>query len=265
MVCMALLIHLSYRVNLIIGLIILFGHNLTDLARLGPEDAFYAAWGILRQSIFFNISESSVLWVPYPLLPWLGIMLLGYCLGKLYTDFSPEKRQKLLLQLGLAAVALFIILRFINVYGDPAPWSSQKNSVFTLMSFLNTTKYPISLLYALMTLGPMLVILSRLEKVNLSLLKPFAVFGRVPLFYYLIHFYLIHAASILLFMNKTGRSFSELDFHFNRGFGGITPEGGYTLFWTYAAWFVLVIALYPVCKWYNRYKSTHQHWWLSYL
>jgi uncharacterized membrane protein len=265
MVCMAALIHLSYRWILIIGLIIVFGHNITDAFALQPENSFFGVWGFIRQSGFFSLTPNTTLWVPYPVLPWLGIMILGYCLGKLYTDFEPEKRQKLLLTIGLSAVGLFILLRLINIYGDPAPWSVQRTAVFTVMSFLNTTKYPVSLLYTLMTLGPVLIILSVMEKVNLNILKPFTVFGRVPLFYYILHFFLIHAVSLLFFMHKTGKSFSEIDFHFNQSFGGITAEGGYALRWVYVVWISLVIFLYPFCKWYNQYKSTHKHWWLSYL
>lgn len=265
MVCMAALIHLSFRWILIIGLILVFGHNIMDAWTLEPNEEFYKIRGILRQSGFFNITSSTTLWVPYPLLPWLGIMMLGYCLGKLYADYGSEMRRKLLLRIGLTTVALFIVLRLINVYGDPAPWSVQTTGVFTFMSFLNTTKYPVSLLYTLMTLGPVLIILSLMEKVNLNFLNPLVVFGRVPLFYYILHFYIIHAVSLLFFMNKTGRSFSEIDFHFNQGFGGITPEGGYALRWAYLVWICLIILLYPLCKWYDRYKSTHKQWWLSYL
>jgi uncharacterized membrane protein len=193
-------------------------------------------------------------------------MILGYCLGKLYSKgYDPAQRQKLLYRLGVSAVILFAVLRLINFYGDPAPWSVQKNPVYTLMSFLNTTKYPVSLLYTLMTLGPILILLGWMEKGNTNLLKPVSVFGRVPLFYYIIHFYVIHAVSILLFMNKTGKSFSELDFHFSSSFGGLTPEAGYSLPWVYAVWILLVLLLYPLCKWYNTYKSTHNYKWLSYL
>jgi predicted acyltransferase len=138
--------------------------------------------------------------------------------------------------------------------------------MYTVMSFLNTTKYPVSLMYTLMTLGPVLVMLSLMEKIKwASLLKPFEVFGRVPMLYYILHFYIIHAVAIFLFMNKTGKSLSELDFHFNQTFGGLTLDAGYSLAWTYFAWISLVIFLYPVCKWYNKYKSTHTNWWLSYI
>jgi uncharacterized membrane protein len=265
MVCMALLIHLSYRWILILALIIVLGHNVADAFAIQPGNPLFAMWGILRQSMFVNITPESILWVPYPLLPWLGIMLLGYCLGKLYTDYTSERRQKMLLSLGLTSLGLFIVLRLINVYGDPAPWSVQRTGIFTLMSFLNTTKYPVSLLYTLMTLGPILILLSWMEKINLSILKPLTVFGRVPLFYYILHFYIIHAVSLLFYMQKSGKSFSEIDFHFNQSFGGITPDAGYALRWAYVVWIGLVILLYPLCRWYNQYKSTHKHWWLSYL
>ena len=265
MVFMSILIYFSFRALLITGLAIIFLHNLTDLVALKPDDQFFVPWTFLRQSGFVNATPNTLLWVPYPVLPWLGIMICGFCLGKIYTDYPSVQRRKLLLQLGFAAIGLFIVLRFINVYGDPAPWSVQKNAVFTVMSFLNTTKYPVCLLYTLMTLGPVLVILSLLESVKSNSLKPFVVFGRVPLFYYLIHFYLIHLFSIIFFMNKTGKSFSEIDFHFNKGFGGLTSENGYSLPIVYLVWIILVISLYPLCNWYNRYKSTHSYWWLSYL
>lgn len=266
MVCMSLLTHLRDRVVLIIGLAIVFGHNLADLHPLQPTDTFYIPWAFLRQSAFIPLASGRNLMVIYPLLPWLGIMLLGYCVGELYSKSTDaQQRQKLLLRLGFAAIGLFLLLRVINVYGDPAPWSTQKDGLFTVLSFLNTTKYPPSLLYTLMTIGPMMVLLSRMERINVNALKPFAVFGRVPMFYYILHFSLIHAISILLFMNKTGDSFSEIDFHFGHSLGGITAEGGYSLFWVYVGWMSVVLFLYPLCKWYNNYKSSRKDWWLSYL
>lgn len=266
MVCMAALIHLNYKVIFAVGLVIVFGHNIFDGYSPEAGDPFYVAWVVIRQSGFVNVTSNHSWFVPYPVVPWLGIMTLGFCAGKLYSGaFKKEERKKLLLMLGGGAVALFVILRFINGYGDPAPWAVQKNGIYTFMSFLNTTKYPVSLLYTLMTLGPLLVILSLMERVNIDILKPFHVFGRVPMFYYILHFYLIHIISIFLFLNKTGKSWSELDFHFSKSFGGITPEGGYSLAITYILWISVVIFLYPLCVWYNRYKSTHKHWWLSYI
>jgi uncharacterized membrane protein len=266
MVLMSLLIHLNYYVLLTIGLLIVFGHNLFDLTRITPESPLFASWSIFRQAGFVAIPNGPSILVPYPMLPWAGIMIIGYCIGKMYeSKFDSATRRKLLLQLGIGSIVLFILLRFINWYGDPAPWSVQKNALYTFMSFINTTKYPISLMYALMTLGPVLVILSFLESTNTKSLRPFIVFGRVPLFYYIIHFYIIHIVGLLLFMNKTGTSLSSIDFHFDKTFGGLTAEAGYSLFWVYVAWATLIVILYPVCRWYNNYKSTHRDWWLSYL
>jgi uncharacterized membrane protein len=266
MVCLAGLIYLNYKTILVLGLVIIFGHNIFDLFPLRQGDAFFGLWSIVRQAGFFNVTPTTSIFVPYALLPWLGIMLLGFGLGKLYSgEFTGKQRNKILLILGVGAILLFVVLRFINMYGDPAPWAVQPNGLFTLMSFLNTTKYPVSLLYTLMTLGPVLILLALFERINLGIFRPLHVFGRVPMFYYILHFYLIHAVSLLMYMNKTGKSFSEIDFHFSRSFGGITPEAGYSLTITYIVWISVVVFLYPFCRWYNQYKSMHRHWWLSYL
>ncbi len=266
MVILAGLIHLNYKAIVALGFVIVFGHNIFDFFPLQQGDRFFGLWSIIRQAGFFSVTPTTSVFVPYALLPWLGIMLLGFGLGKLYSgEYRKEERRKILFSLGGGAILLFIILRFINVYGDPSHWAVQANPLFTLMSFLNTTKYPVSLLYTLMTLGPVLVILALLENFDLSFLRPLNVFGRVPMFYYIMHFYLIHALSLVFFLNKTGKSLGEVDFHFSQSFGGITPEGGYSLTTTYLVWIAIVIFLYPFCVWYNRYKSTHKDWWLSYL
>lgn len=266
MVVLAALIHLPERAILILGLLIIFGHNAFDSIRLQPGDQGFAVWVFLRQSGAFEVLPGRIFIIPYALLPWLGIMLTGYGLGALYAkSFDPSVRKKLLFRTGLIAVSLFIVLRFMNIYGDPAPWSPQKNLLFTLMSFLNCTKYPVSLLFTLMTLGPTLIILSVLEEIKTNTLKPFVVFGRVPLFYFILHFYFVHFLALVLLMITTGTRFSEIDFHFSKGFGGIPPNTGVSLPWVYAVWISVVVFLYPVCKKYNQYKSTHKDWWLSYV
>jgi uncharacterized membrane protein len=266
MVSMALLIHLSDRILLVLGIILVFGHNFTDVIQLQPENPFFIVWAFLHQTGFITITENAKLLVFYPLLPWLGIMLLGYSLGQIFRkDFEAARRRRILFILGGSAIVLFVILRAISIYGDPAPWAIQKNGIYTLMSFLNCTKYPPSLLYDLMTLGPVLLLLGFLEKRQTGILKPFVVFGRVPLFYYILHFYLIHAVALLLFMKQTNKSFTEVDLHFDKSFGGITPDGGFSLGITYLFWIAIVLVLYPVCNWYNNYKSTHTSRWLSYL
>jgi len=254
MVLMAALIHLSDRAALILGLVIISGYSL-----LGSIP-------ILTGIGFYPITPSIAVIESYPILPWLGIMLLGYSAGRLFApDYDAHKRKKILIQLGVTSIVLFVIIRFINVYGDSTPWTVQKDMMFTVISFLNVTKYPVSLLFALMTLGPMLIVLASLEGRQINVLKPVVVFGRVPLFYFVLHFFIIHAVALVLSLYITEKSFSEIDLHFDKSFGGITPEGGITLAWVYFVWIALVVALYPICKKYDRYKSTHKRWWLSYL
>jgi uncharacterized membrane protein len=266
MIVLSALVHLPEIIVGILGLVFVFGHNIFDAYQLKPGDTGYAAWAILNQTGAIALDKNHLLLAFYPLIPWLGIMLVGYAMGKWYTqDFDADLRRKRLLMMGIGAIVLFVVLRFINVYGDPAPWNAQKNIVFTILSFINCTKYPPSLLYTLMTLGPILIILSWMENKELNFLKPALVFGRVPLFYYILHFYLIHAISLICYMIISDKSLSEVDFHFGNNFGGIPFGFGYSLGITYIVWISIVVSLYPVCKWYNRYKSTHNQAWLSYL
>ena len=266
MIVLAALIHTSPRVIAAIAILLLLGHNAFDGNRLVPGDAGFVLWTILNQAGFLQIDPNHALIAAYPLIPWLSIALLGYTLGAWYqSTFDSEKRRRYLRITGLSFIAAFIILRGLNLYGDPGDWSTQKNFLFSVMSFINTTKYPVSLLYTLMTIGPVLIILSWMEKANLSLLKPLHVFGRVPLFYYILHFYIIHTVSLIAYMISHNKTFAEVDLHFNAGFGGIPFGVGYSLGIVFIVWICLVLFLYPLCKWYNNYKSTHTAWWLSYL
>lgn len=266
MILLSAIIHLPFRLIFALGIVILLGHDALHLIRLQPQDPFFMLWTFTHQVGFSEFTPGISAFVPYPFLAWFGIMLLGYALGKWYTTgYTAERRRKLLLTTGAAAVAAFVILRMVNLYGDPAPWSEQKNMLFTFMSFVNVTKYPPSLLYTLMTLGPVLILLAFMERWQSPALKPFVVFGRVPLFYYVLHFYIIHATALVLYMVSQGKSLSEVDFHFDKGFGGITPGAGVSLGLVYVIWISIVILLYPLCNWYNTYKSTHKNWWLSYL
>ena len=266
MVVLSALIHLGERAVLIIGLILVFGHNAFDGMRLQPGDTGFAAWTLLNQSGLLQVSPDRFFLVGYALIPWLGIMLTGYGIARWFArDFDPRIRSTYLLRAGILSIALFILLRFLNVYGDPAPWAPQKNAVFTIMSFLNCTKTPPSLLFTLMTLGVTFLLLWLMERVRALNVKPLIVFGRVPLFYFILHFYLAHFLSLILLMITTGQSFSEIDFHFSKGFGGIPPNTGVSLPWVYVVWIGVVLACYPICKKYNEFKSTHNYWWLSYL
>ena len=266
MVLLAAIVRLPFNAIVALGLLITFGHDMLHAITLGPDDPYVVLWTFVHQFNFVELAPGISAFVPYPFLPWLGILLVGYCLGEWFRrGFDPSTRKKLLLRTGIAAIVLFVVLRAFNLYGDPASWSQQKNAVYTFLSFLNVTKYPVSLQYTLLTVGPVLIILSALEKVNIGALRPFGVIGRVPLFYYILHFYLLHLGAIILLMIRTGKSLSDIDFHFNAGFGGITPGDGYPLIGAYIAWISVVLFLYPFCYWYNNYKTRHKHWWLSYL
>jgi len=264
MIILAGLVYIPLKWNFIIGLLIIFLHNAIALIPIEPNHFLYAPWVVLMKIGFLPVSPSVAFIISYPIIPWLGIMLVGYCAGKLYTDYDAATRMRWLTRSGIAALFLFIGFRLINFYGDPAPWQKQPEMLFTFLSFMNTTKYPVSLLFTLTTLGPILLMLAALERVRKNL-SFFITFGKVPLFYFLLHFLLIHLVALTAFMIKTGKSISEIDFHFSKSFGGITPGVGHSLGWTYIAWIGIVLALYPVCKWYGNYKQTHTSGWLRYL
>ena len=266
MIVLAAVIRLSFNAILVMGLVITMGHDLLHAITLQAGDPYVVLWTFIHQFNFIELAPDVSAFVPYPFLPWFGILLLGYCLGEWYRKgFDVSRRKKLLFRTGALALVLFVVLRFFNLYGDPAPWSAQKNAVYSFLSFLSVTKYPVSLQYTLVTLGPVLMLLSWLENINTSALRPFGIVGRVPLFYYILHFYLLHLGAIALLMIRSGKGLSEIDFHFNAGFGGIPPGEGYPLVGAYIAWMAVVLILFPLCYWYNRYKSTHKQWWLSYL
>ncbi len=266
MILLAAIIRLPFKAILALGVAITLGHDLLHAITLPADDPMLVAWTFIHQFSFLQLTPGVSAFVPYPFLPWLGILLLGYCMGEWYRrGFDPGRRRQLLIQTGLIALAVFVVLRYTNVYGDPAPWSTQKSGLYTFLSFMNVTKYPASLLYTLVTLGPDLLLLAGLERVNSSALRPFGIVGRVPLFYYVLHFYFLHLAAIILLMIRSGKGLADIDFHFSAGFGGLPQGDGYPLIGAYIAWITVVILLYPLCNWYNNYKSTHKSWWLSYL
>ncbi len=263
MVLLGAAIWMPYTAILIIGALIVFGHNLLDYYEAGKQQ-FGVIYSILHRTAFYTVGEGRTVGFLYPFLPWTGLMMLGYCLGRLFQD-DEGLRKKRLLSLGLLIIGLFIVLRAIDIYGEPFKWSQQKNALFTFMSFLNTTKYPPSLLYLCMTIGPALIFLALAGNGSSRLARIITVYGRVPFLYYVLHFYLIHLVSSLLFLSR-GHSFSE-------GWNGIPgfpfkfvfPGEGYSLGIVYLVWILIVAALYPVCKWFGEYKRKNKQWWLSYL
>ena len=275
MIILAALIYLPKSAIATFGLLMIALHNLLDTIRVegwqGPGSPIPTVseklWIVLHQAFYgFPIlgDNSPVIAVIYPLVPWVGVMAVGYAFGVLY-QLDPQRRRRLLLTIGGAATALFIVIRAINVYGDPSQWSSQKNFVFTVLSFVNTTKYPPSLLFLLMTLGPSILALAVFEvKTSGGAIRSFFVtFGRVPLFFYILQWFTAHIISIVLHL-AFGKPVSWL-WQSPINFGQSQPGIGFNLGVVYLAWIAGVLLLYPLCRWFAGVKQRRRDWWLSYL
>lgn len=254
-IILSFLLKLKSRTIGLIGLIIIFTHNLLQLVPVSANPAVVATSAVLFKPSLLQISKGFSMFTAYPVIPWLGIMLAGFGCGELF-EKEQMVRKKFFLVLGTAAIGLFIIIRFINVYGDPAPWSVQKTSGFTFLSFINTTKYPPSLLFDLLFMGFAALMLYVSEGIDNVVTRILSVYGRVPLFYFVIHLYLIHGLMfIMLFLQ--GINSSEFQFGpFNNG----RPKsgGGIDLWAVYLVWAAVVAGLYPLCKWYGKYKAEHR-------
>jgi len=266
MIVLAALIHLPLKIILLIGLVIVAGHNLLDNFNVEGNNLSAFLWAILHKQGSFTLTERSF-FVGYPLIPWIGVMALGYCLGSLYTpNYDPLKRKKILIQAGSLVILLFIILRATNIYGDSLPWSRQHSPLFSFLSFLNVSKYPPSLLFILMTLGPALLFLAFTENVNNRINNVVSVYGRVPLFFYVVHVYFIHLLALFAANLLPGYNWSDLILEQPLWFTDELKGYGFSLGIVYLVWIAVVVALYPLCRWYDRYKQQHKEkWWLSYM
>jgi uncharacterized membrane protein len=264
MMVLAVLIHLRTRWIAAIGIAIVALHNLTDPMSVAPgavpPGGADALWMVLHQPGFIQVFGVRLL-VLYPVLPWIGVLLCGYCLGQVY-GWDAERRRRLLVRLGLGMVAAFLLLRAANLYGNPFPWSAQKNAAFTVLSFINTQKYPPSLQFVLMTLGPALL-LAWVEGVRRGPIgRALVTFGRVPLFFYLLQWVVAHSMGLLLSL-AAGKPTSHLF-----GMPGFTPPqpgAGFSLGVVYLCWIAGIALLYPLCRWFAAVKQRRDEWWLSYL
>lgn len=265
MVILALLIRVPYPYLLALGLLIVFGHNLADPFD-ARNDGIPVWWRMMHIQSILPLGEKNILFLMYPFLPWTGVMLLGYCSGRLLTDLDAARSRKWLLGLGISAIVLFIILRWPNLYGDASAWSPQKNLLFSFFSFINVSKYPPSLLYVLVTIGPALIFLALVKPVEGAVAGFFATFGRVPMFYYLLHFFIIRVASIGYYLWQ-GHSLQEgLTGQEGNPFRFVSPGEGFGLLGVWMIWIVLVLLAYPICKRYDAYKRAHPgKVWLQYL
>jgi uncharacterized membrane protein len=284
MIVLAALIHLPLKLVAGFGITMIALHNLLDRYQVTgwqgpgtPVPGFGGKlWMLMHQgfSIFPVVGfPSPVVLVVYPLIPWIGVMAAGYAFGALY-QVDAERRRRWLLGMGLTATALFILIRAINVYGDPAHWSRQKNLVFTVLSFVNTTKYPPSLQFLLMTLGPALLALwwfdsSAGQPARVSAVarfrKALVTFGRVPLFFYLLQWYTAHLIAIVVGLIAGQTVAWQWQSPIDK-FTNPPPTGvGFSLWVVYVCWIAGVLMLYPLCKWFASVKARRRDWWLSYL
>jgi uncharacterized membrane protein len=262
MIILALLIRLPISVIAATGFIIIFGHNLMDYVSVPQNTTGGALTTVFLTAIgsIFNLSSTRMVAELYAVLPWTGIMLIGYAAGQLYDkNYDGERRRRFLRISGIVAIGLFIGLRLINNYGDPAPWVTQRNAAHTFISFLNASKQPPSLLYVLMTIGPVLIFLSYAEKMKGWVASLCEVYGNVPYFYFILHFSLIRLINILLIMAQ-GIPMKSTEILVWQA-----PGFGYPLWAVYLFWPLVVILMYFPCKWYGQYKRMHKKWWLSYV
>lgn len=264
MVVLAGLVHLPAGTVAALGLVMIAGHNLFD--GVAPESLgrFADVWRLLHVQGLLGGADAAAaprwltVYVRYPLVPWIGVMAAGYGFGPLMRG-AADVRQRRLLRLGLAFTALFVVLRLLNVYGDPRPWAVHPRASDTLIAFLNTQKYPPSLLYLLMTLGPTLVLLALAERWRGRLAGVFVTFGRVPLAYYVVHVALIHALVFPAALLRYGPGILA------RASSGAPADWGFGLPVVYAVWLGVVLLLYPACRWFAGVKARRRDWWLSYL
>lgn len=260
LVALAAMVWLPVRAIIAIGVLMVAGHNLLDGVRSANP-----LWRILHApGVVFDIS-GHVVFAAYPLIPWIGVTALGYSLGTTYT-WPAERRRRLLVRAGLALTVAFAVLRGLNVYGDPLPWAHQRSGLFTVLSFLNTTKYPPSLAFLLMTCGPALLALAWAEARSSGLPRPMVVFGRVPLFYFVLHFALLHVLAAVVCILRYGSAHWMFQSPDLANYPFSPPPGwGFSLPIVYLAWASVVVAAYPLCRWFAALKAQRRSPWLSYL
>jgi uncharacterized membrane protein len=291
MIILAALIHLPLRVVGAFGIAMIALHNLLDRFHVqgwhgpgSPVPGFGAKLFILLHQPFEGFPivwwPSPVVAVIYPLIPWVGVMAAGYAFGVVY-QWDAQRRRRFLVRMGSAAIVLFVVLRAINHYADPAHWSRQDTITFTILSFLNTTKYPPSLAFLLMTLGPALMMLAWFERLKsgsasqrLRASEPVGIigklrgalitFGRVPLFFYLLQWPTAHFISVIVHF-AAGKPVAWMFGSSAENLFPAPPGAGFNLAVVYACWIAGVLILYPLCKWFAGVKARRRDWWLSYL
>ncbi|MCC3861286.1 DUF1624 domain-containing protein [Pseudemcibacter aquimaris] len=261
MICLAGLIHLPKKIILAISLVMIFGHNLLDGIEPETFGDFYWLWNILHNQTYVVTPDLPIrgFLTGYPCIPWIGVMALGYLMGDIFTK-PIEERHKTLFKIGGSAIILFVILRYLNIYGDTENWAVQERGfAYTVMSFLNTEKYPPSLLFLLMTLGPSILLMPYFDRMTGNVGRFFAVYGKTPFFFYVLHLPLVHVSSYLLYLFHRTETSSFRD----HSSWAVSYEPNMFRWYLMTAFFVFLF-YYP-CKWFGEYRRTHKHWWLSYI
>jgi uncharacterized membrane protein len=260
MIVLSALVHLPPSVVTAFGVIMIATHDLLDSIKSANP-----LWSILHSPNIILETPGHTVFLAYPLIPWVGVTAVGYGLGQIFA-WEPVRRQAFLLRLGILLTIGFVILRAVNIYGDPSRWATQRASAYTVLSFLNTTKYPPSLLFLLMTLGPALLFLWAVDTHTPRILRPVLIMGKVPMFYYLLHFALIHTLAVIICYARYGHihwMFESPDLaHYPVTF---PPGWGLPLPLVYLIWAFVVIAMYPLCRWYAVVKQRSNNPLLSYL
>jgi uncharacterized membrane protein len=260
MIVLSVLVQLPMSLITAFGLVMIAGHNLLDSIQSANP-----IWSILHSPNFILKNPQHSVFIVYPLIPWVGVTAIGYSLGQVYA-WNSQRRRKFLLRAGVGVTAAFLILRSINIYGDPFQWATQQSAAFTALSFLNTCKYPPSLLFLLMTLGPALVLLWATDGRTPQLLRPALVFGKAPMFYFLLHIPLIHLIAVVVCYARYGHVHWMFELPSVSQFPITPPPGwGFSLPVVYLIWVCVVIALYPLCRWFAAVKRSCSNAWLSYL
>lgn len=261
-VVLSLLLKVRSQTLGIVGLVIIFFHNLLALIPFAENSVLKTILTPLFGPAVFPFAGKAFI-MGYPPIPWLGIMLVGFATGKFY-ELAEAQRKKLFLKISLSALTLFVVIRLVNIYGDPALWATQKDPVFTFLSFMNVTKYPPSLLFCLVTLGIMFLLLAFAEQFHNTVKKVTLVYGKVPLFYFVVHFYVIHILTLFMLLAQ-GFNWSQLEFASGTFGRPKSVESGLPLWSIYVIWIFVVALLYKPCQWFGKYKAENNHWWLKYI
>ena len=260
MITLSVLVRVPTVVATAFGVIMIAGHNLLDSVKSASP-----LWSILHSPGFVVNTPSHVVFAAYPLIPWIGVTAVGYSLGQIYS-WDADRRRAFLLRLGLALSMAFVVIRGLNIYGDPSRWMRQNTMVFTVLSFLNTTKYPPSLLFLLMTLGPAMIFLWAVDRGTPRALRPALVIGKVPMFYYVLHFALIHLLAVAICYARYGSAYWMFESPDLGHYPFTPPPGwGFSLPIVYLVWAFVVVTMYPLCRWFAALKQRRSDAWLSYL